>query len=107
MNPAGATLRAGTLASAILLCVCAVAQPRSVGSPAQVPNPASVHCVESGHLLAYEHENGLPVRGVCVNQETGAKCPAWAYFRGECSLEAPRKREKSSGGPERRAKQRD
>ena len=107
MKPARTIVRAGALNSAFLLCGCAVAQPASVGTPAQAPNPASVHCVESGHLLAYEHENGLPVRGVCVNRETGANCPAWAYFRSECTLEPPRKSEEYTEGPEHRAKHRD
>lgn len=107
MNPAWTIVRAGTAAGAILLCGCVVAQPGSVGAPARAPNPASVHCVESGHLLTYEHENGLPVRGVCVDRETGAKCPVWAYFRGECTLEPLRIGGELVGKPERRAKRAD
>ena len=106
MRWVGAIAQIGAFAGAFLLCGCTVAQPGSAGTPTRAPNPASIHCVESGHLLTYEHENGLPVRGVCVNQETGVKCPAWAYFRRECSLEPPRKEEESAEGPDRRVKQR-
>ena len=53
-----------------------------------IPNPAEAHCVEAGHRLEYVYENGIPVDGLCINDNTGAKCASWAYFRGECRLDS-------------------
>ena len=53
-----------------------------------VPNPADEHCVQAGHRLEYVYENGIPVDGLCINDNTGAKCASWAYFRGACRLDA-------------------
>ncbi len=55
---------------------------------AGMANPADKHCVESGYRLEYVRQDGISVDGLCVNDETGAKCTAWAYFRGECALES-------------------
>ena len=53
-----------------------------------IANPADEHCVEAGYRLEYIRENGIPVDGLCINDETGAKCQSWAYFRKECTLDS-------------------
>ena len=50
-------------------------------------NPADRKCVEDGYRLEYARLDDVPVRGYCVNDETGAKCESWAFFRSECSLD--------------------
>jgi len=50
---------------------------------AQLPNPASVHCIEQGHELEMrEEERGT--YGVCIFPD-GSECEEWAYYRGECA----------------------
>lgn len=58
------------------------------GEVARMPNPADVHCVAVGHRLEFVREDGVPVSSLCINDSNGAKCEAWAYFRGECALDA-------------------
>lgn len=53
---------------------------------AGLPNPADTRCVEQGYRVEYVRRDGLPIRGLCVNDETGAKCETWAWLREECSL---------------------
>jgi len=53
----------------------------------QLPNPASVKCVEDGgRLEIVKAADGE--YGVCIFSN-GAKCEEWAYFRGECSPQKP------------------
>ena len=52
----------------------------------EMANPADVKCVEEGYQLQYVREDGIPIKGLCVNERTGAKCESWAFYRGECSL---------------------
>lgn len=53
----------------------------------ELANPADTNCVEQGYRVEYESRDGLPIRSMCVNDEMGAKCETWAWFREECSLE--------------------
>ncbi len=57
-------------------------------------NPADEHCVEAGYRLDFIRKQGIPVDALCINDKTGAKCETWAFFRGECVLDAaPRRSE--------------
>lgn len=56
---------------------------------AEVVNPAAQKCVEAGYTQAVLYsQNGVPTGMLCVNKEKGKKCEQWAYFRGECQLDA-------------------
>jgi putative hemolysin len=56
---------------------------------AEMVNPAAKKCVEAGYTQAVLYsQNGVPTGMLCVNKEKGKKCEAWAYFRGECQLDA-------------------
>jgi putative hemolysin len=52
-------------------------------SPANMPNPASVYCVENGNKLEIQTAADGSQSGVCVFPD-GSTCDEWAYFRGEC-----------------------
>ncbi|MFO0636663.1 MAG: DUF333 domain-containing protein [Nannocystaceae bacterium] len=49
---------------------------------AQVPNPASKHCIDKGGKLEIVDEPAGQ-KGVCTLPD-GTKCEEWAYMRGEC-----------------------
>jgi putative hemolysin len=73
-----------------ILSSCSVAQfqaePDLAGteiSPANMPNPASVYCVENGNKLEIQTAADGSQSGVCVFPD-GSTCDEWAYFRGEC-----------------------
>jgi putative hemolysin len=51
----------------------------------QIPNPASVHCIESGGELEIRTDETGGQYGVCI--KNGQECEEWAYYRGECMLE--------------------
>lgn len=56
---------------------------------AEMVNPAAQKCVEAGYTQAVLYsQNGVPTGMLCVNKEKGKKCEQWAYFRGECQLDA-------------------
>jgi len=55
-----------------------------------LPNPAAAKCVADGYRLVPIYENGVPVGNWCVDPESGARCDAWEYFRGECALDGER-----------------
>ena len=74
----------------IILTACSVAQfqaePDVAGteiSPVNMPNPASVYCVENGNKLEIQTAADGSQSGVCVFPD-GSTCDEWAYFRGEC-----------------------
>jgi len=48
-----------------------------------LPNPASVHCRETGNTLEIQTADDGTQHGVCVFPD-GSTCDEWAYFRGEC-----------------------
>lgn len=49
-------------------------------------NPAAVKCKADGYQVHTLEENGIPRGTLCVNEEQGRQCEAWAYWRGECSM---------------------
>ena len=49
---------------------------------ANMPNPASVHCIENGGTLEIRQGDGGEV-GYCVFA-SGSECEEWAFYRGEC-----------------------
>lgn len=55
-------------------------------SPANMPNPASVHCVQNGNKLEIRTADDGGQIGLCVFSD-GSTCDEWAYFRGECGTE--------------------
>ena len=52
-----------------------------------MPNPASVYCVQHGNKLEIQMASDGSQSGVCVFSD-GSTCDEWAYFRGECGLAA-------------------
>ncbi len=56
-------------------------------SPVNMPNPASVYCVQHGNKLEIHSAADGSQSGVCVFPN-GSTCDEWAYFRGECGLGA-------------------
>ena len=48
-----------------------------------MPNPASVYCVQNGNKLEIHTAADGSQNGVCVFPD-GGTCDEWAYFRGEC-----------------------
>lgn len=60
-------------------------EPAPTGIPqANMPNPASVYCVENGNILEIHTAADGSQSGVCVFPD-GSACDEWAYFRGECN----------------------
>ena len=53
--------------------------------PVNMPNPASVYCVQQGNKLEIHTAADGSQSGVCVFPD-GSTCDEWAYFRGECGL---------------------
>ena len=51
---------------------------------ANIPNPASVYCIQQGNKLEIRTSADGSQSGVCVFPD-GSTCDEWAYFRGECS----------------------
>lgn len=62
----------------VLLLFAAGCQPK-----ANLPNPASVHCEESGGTLEIREEESGGQVGYCVFED-GSECEEWVFFRGEC-----------------------
>jgi len=52
--------------------------------PANVPNPASVYCVQNGNKHEIHTAANGSQSGVCVFSD-GSTCDEWAYYKGECS----------------------
>lgn len=65
-----------------LLAACS---PRQVAPTpiATLPNPASVHCEQTGGRLELKQDATGGTAGICVFAN-GSQCDEWAYFRGEC-----------------------
>jgi putative hemolysin len=74
----------------LALTACAAPQvqtpePAATGiPPVNMPNPASVYCVQHGNKLEIHTAADGSQSGVCVFPD-GSICDEWAYFRGECS----------------------
>jgi putative hemolysin len=62
--------------------------PGEGGKGADMPNPASKHCVEQGYKLEIRTEAGGEV-GYCLFPD-GTECEEWAFFRGECAPGTPK-----------------
>jgi len=73
----------------LVLAACTAPQvqtpkPAATGiTPANMPNPASVHCVQNGNKLEIITAADGSQSGVCVFPD-GSTCDEWAYYRGEC-----------------------
>lgn len=67
----------------LMILLAAACQPVMPETPAQLANPASVHCVEQGGTLDIRTaEEGGQV-GYCQFSD-GSECEEWAFLRGEC-----------------------
>ncbi len=55
--------------------------------PVNMPNPASVYCVQHGNKLEIHTAADGCQSGVCVFPD-GSTCDEWSYFRGECGFES-------------------
>jgi putative hemolysin len=77
----------------LALAACAVPQvqtPKPAATdipPVNMPNPASVYCVQHGYKLEIHIAADGSQSGVCVFPD-GSACDEWAYFRGECGFGA-------------------
>src|SRR5512143_3619263 len=77
----------------LALAACTVpwvqtAEPVATDTPqANMPNPASVYCVQHGNKLEIHTAADGSQSGVCVFPD-GSTCDEWAYFRGECGFGA-------------------
>ena len=61
-------------------------EPASVSTElpqANMPNPASVYCIEQGYKSEIRTAADESQTGYCIFPE-GSECDEWAYFRGEC-----------------------
>jgi len=52
-------------------------------TPAGMPNPASVHCIQVGGTLTIRKLPDGGEVGTCVFED-GTECEEWALFRKEC-----------------------
>ncbi|MEQ1531594.1 MAG: hypothetical protein ABL925_19955 [Methylococcales bacterium] len=52
----------------------------------KMSNPATAKCLHDGWLSEPVLSNGIPTDRLCINPQTGKRCPEWSYFRGECRL---------------------
>ncbi len=59
----------------------------------RLPNPAHARCLAEGYRVEPVVRGGIPADAECVDPTSGARCPVWAWFRGECRLMLP------AGGP--------
>lgn len=75
------------LSVVLTLTVTACAVPGTSGATgtpeAGMPNPASVHCRDTGNALDIRTAADGSQHGVCVFPD-GSECDEWAYFRAEC-----------------------
>jgi putative hemolysin len=51
--------------------------------PLNMPNPATVYCVENGNKIENHTAEDGSQSSECVFPD-GSACDEWAYFRGEC-----------------------
>ncbi len=79
-----------TIVSMVLAACTAIqiqtTEPAATDMPqVNMPNPASVYCVQNGSKLEIRTAADGSQSGVCVFQD-GSACDEWAYYRGECGL---------------------
>lgn len=71
----------------LVLASCTAPQtqpPAPTDTPqANLPNPASVYCVEQGFQSEIRTATDGSQSGVCIFSD-GSECEEWAYYRGEC-----------------------
>ena len=53
--------------------------------PVNLPNPASVYCVEQGYRSEIRTADDGSQAGYCIFPD-GSECEEWVYYRGECGL---------------------
>ena len=78
----------------LLASGCAPVAAEPGGTPTVAPtgevsgmaNPAAVYCEAQGHDYQIREAADGGEYGVCVSQD-GGECDAWAFHRGECSLD--------------------
>ncbi len=63
------------------ICNC----PKDCGG-GQIPNPASVYCIDSGYELEIRTDASGGQYGVCIFKD-GSECDEWEFFRGKCGKE--------------------
>jgi len=75
----------------IILTSCTAPQTQPTPAPvstelsqANLPNPASVYCVEQGFKSEIRTATDGSQTGYCIFPD-GSECDEWAYFRGECA----------------------
>jgi putative hemolysin len=73
---------------ALTSCTTPLTQPTPDSVPtdipqADMPNPASAHCVEQGFRSEIRTIADGSQTGVCIFPD-GSECDEWAYYRGEC-----------------------
>jgi putative hemolysin len=52
------------------------------------PDVSIQHCVDDGYEVVQVSRNGIPANHLCINPKTNLKCDSWAYYRGDCQLDA-------------------
>lgn len=73
----------------VCVLVCAAASTRAEPQPerVQIANPAARKCLDDGyHLEPVRDADGLSIAHDCVDRNSGKRCDAWDYFRGDCLL---------------------
>jgi putative hemolysin len=55
----------------------------SLADNANLPNPASVYCVDQGGILEIRKDESGNETGFCLFPD-GSECEEWAFYRGEC-----------------------
>lgn len=74
----------GTLDCGQGICKCEKSRCEAVfKAAAEIPNPASVYCVESGGKLEIRTDASGGQQGICV-LANGTECDEWKYYHGEC-----------------------
>ncbi|WP_150047315.1 MULTISPECIES: hypothetical protein [Methylomonas] len=77
-------------AGCVLLLLSACSAPPYAAQPAaaqRMPNPAVQKCLADGWKTEAVMRNGVPIDTWCLNPDTGQRCLAWDYFRGQCKLD--------------------
>jgi putative hemolysin len=69
----------------VVLASCATPQTQSpfMATEANLPNPASVYCIEQGFQSEIRTEVDGNQTGICMFPD-GSECDEWVFYRGEC-----------------------
>ncbi|MEJ2621780.1 MAG: hypothetical protein P8163_16450 [Candidatus Thiodiazotropha sp.] len=68
------------------------------GTQSGQPDVSIQPCVDDGYEVVQVNRNGIPENYLCVNPKTNLKCDSWAYYRGECQLDADGAKQSSDQG---------